>query len=396
MFATRLAAVLTGGVATPGDPSAAAPTDVAPPAGTVAPCDAGSMAANAAPAITSDAGAPPAQPATQPDPQSLIQPATQPASQPLLQPVTQPPSVAATALPRDLVATRARTAGAPHHATPARPVAADPSAPQPSVTAVIVVPPVIPQPSPSTAPTSGPPVGQDSIQTVSTTTRAPRTSAAAAPASGPEQDRVAVALNGDGSPQAAPTTDAQPLAPSDAIPQIVAPPVAGGTSHPAGPIGTAAVTPASAPHPPAVQQIAPALVAVGGSPGGPQHVAVRLQPPDLGTVQIRIDRPADAPAHVTISVTRPDTLTMLVRDQTQLQHMLDQAGVPAAGRTLEFQLVGQDPGASSGQPGQTFQGGSGEPRGTAASAAAPDDAPEPTLTIPAAPLWRRAGIDITA
>ncbi len=36
-------------------------------------------------------------------------------------------------------------------------------------------------------------------------------------------------------------------------------------------------------------------------------MTLRLDPADLGIVQVRIDRPADAPAHVEVSVSRPET-----------------------------------------------------------------------------------------
>lgn len=127
-------------------------------------------------------------------------------------------------------------------------------------------------------------------------------------------------------------------------------------------------------------------------------MTLRLEPPELGAVQIRIDRPIEAPAHVEVSVTRPETLTLLLRDQSQLQHTLDQAGVPAEGRTLTFQLAAQNADSQSRQAG-----GFGQPGGEGASTranASPDDATDadPTMAMvpPAFTGWRRAGLDITA
>jgi hypothetical protein len=92
-------------------------------------------------------------------------------------------------------------------------------------------------------------------------------------------------------------------------------------------------------------QIAPALVQIGHAPDGAQRLTVHLEPPDLGQVQVRIDRPADAPARVEITVEKPETLTL--RDQPQLQHALDQAGVPAEGRSVTFHVAPTEPSARS-------------------------------------------------
>ena len=70
---------------------------------------------------------------------------------------------------------------------------------------------------------------------------------------------------------------------------------------------------------------------------------MRLDPPELGHVQVRIDRPPDAPARVEITVEKVETLTLLLRDQPQLQHALDQAGVPAEGRSVTFHIASPEP-----------------------------------------------------
>ena len=76
---------------------------------------------------------------------------------------------------------------------------------------------------------------------------------------------------------------------------------------------------------------------------GTQRVTMRLDPPELGRVQVRIDRPTDAPARVEITVEKAETLTLLLRDQTQLQRALDQAGVPAEGRSVTFHVASPEP-----------------------------------------------------
>jgi flagellar hook-length control protein FliK len=144
--------------------------------------------------------------------------------------------------------------------------------------------------------------------------------------------------------------------------------------------------------------VAPVLLALATSTAGTQRLTLRLEPADLGTVQVRIDRAGDAPAHVEISVSRPETLTMILRDQVELRHTLDQAGVPAEGRTLTFHLAGQNADTSSRQPG-----GFGQPttNGQTTRSGTPthDEAdPEDAASLPSTgPMrWQRVGLDITA
>jgi flagellar hook-length control protein FliK len=92
-----------------------------------------------------------------------------------------------------------------------------------------------------------------------------------------------------------------------------------------------------------VMQVAPVLVSLARAPGGTQTLTVRLDPPELGHVQVRIERPQEAPARVEITVEKSETLTLLLRDQPQLQRALDQAGVPAEGRSVTFHVASPDP-----------------------------------------------------
>jgi hypothetical protein len=98
----------------------------------------------------------------------------------------------------------------------------------------------------------------------------------------------------------------------------------------------------------AAGQVAPALVHLAQTADGTQRLTLHLEPNSLGHVQIQIDRPQDAAPRVDITVQRPQTLDLLLRDQPQLQHALDQAGVPKEGRTLTFHLASPDSGTSSG------------------------------------------------
>jgi flagellar hook-length control protein FliK len=151
---------------------------------------------------------------------------------------------------------------------------------------------------------------------------------------------------------AAPTADSPaPQDPSVAalslpLPDPVLPLVAPQTST------TTDAPPVSAP----TAQVAPALVSLAQTTDGAQRLTLHLEPGSLGHVQIQIDRPQDAAPRVEITVQRPQTLDLLLRDQPALQHALDQAGVPKEGRTLTFHLASSDPGAPSGTSGGGNQG----------------------------------------
>jgi hypothetical protein len=96
-----------------------------------------------------------------------------------------------------------------------------------------------------------------------------------------------------------------------------------------------------------VDQVAPALVSLVQAPNGSQRLTLHLEPENLGHVQIQIDRAGDTAPRVDITVQRPQTLELLLRDQPQLQRALDQAGVPQAGRTLTLHLASPDAAGSS-------------------------------------------------
>lgn len=143
-------------------------------------------------------------------------------------------------------------------------------------------------------------------------------------------------------------TDAPPRHAADAAsPDLVSPtvtltPVATTTVSP--PVATAHPTGVAAP----VAQIAPALLALAKTADGNQQMTVRLQPDELGMVQIRIERAPSGATQVEITAEKSDTLQALQRDQPQLHHMLDVAGIPSAGRTVTFHAA---------QPAQASAGG---------------------------------------
>jgi flagellar hook-length control protein FliK len=93
---------------------------------------------------------------------------------------------------------------------------------------------------------------------------------------------------------------------------------------------------------PTPDQLRPAFAAAA-SATGPSHVIVRLDPAELGRVQVGILRQPDGPSRIELVAERPETLQLLMRDQPALHRALDLAGVPAEGRTLHFQVGSPDP-----------------------------------------------------
>ncbi len=183
---------------------------------------------------------------------------------------------------------------------------------------------------------------------------------------------------------------------ADVAAQALTPPAAATPSAAAAPPAPALATPAA--HASPATQVAPALLSLATSSAGTQRLTLRLEPAELGTVQVRIDRPVEAPARVEISVSRPETLTLMLRDQAQLQHTLDQAGVPAEGRTVSFHLAGQDAGSLSRQTGGFGHSATNgqTPRNAATAGDATDSDDDVKLPSPIPMRWQRVGLDITA
>jgi hypothetical protein len=140
-------------------------------------------------------------------------------------------------------------------------------------------------------------------------------------------------------------------------------------------------------------------------------MTLRLDPAELGLVEIRIDRPAEAPPRVEIRVERPETLALLLRDQARLEHTLNQAGLPPDGRSLSIHLAPVSPpapSADSSGPGLQF-GSTGGSSGFAGSGESPDGTPRQGRGTPfgqgtsadaeaanPSQRWFRTGLDITA
>ena len=286
------------------------------------------------------------------------------------------------------------------------------SLPPADATAALAILPTVPQPQSSPLPASpaGAAVPRDDLAVARP---APAVGGpAASPVPQTEPAATPATANGVSSPAAAvdiatPNKPAPTPPVETALAAVSASPAAAEASQTAAPrpsdhaVTTTAVGSAS----PAAQ-VAPALVSLARAPDGAQRMTLKLQPPELGQVEIRIDRSADAPARVEISVQRPETLTLLLRDQPQLQRALDQAGVPAEGRSLTFQVAPSPPApqlpAHSMAAGAGGTGDGAYPGGTERQTAqsrqdqASSDEAQLFDELPPLPHWTRVGLDITA
>ena len=96
-----------------------------------------------------------------------------------------------------------------------------------------------------------------------------------------------------------------------------------------------------------------AMEIAASAKNGNSRFEIRLDPADLGRIDVRID--VDRNGHLTshLTVEKPETLAMLRQDAPQLQRALDDAGFKTDGSGLQFSLRDQ---SSSGQNGGNENG----------------------------------------
>ena len=79
---------------------------------------------------------------------------------------------------------------------------------------------------------------------------------------------------------------------------------------------------------------------------GKSHFEIRLDPADLGRIDVRIDVDRNGQITSHLRVEKPETLSMLRQDAPQLQRALDDAGFKSGDGGLQFSLRDQ---SSSGR-----------------------------------------------
>jgi hypothetical protein len=106
---------------------------------------------------------------------------------------------------------------------------------------------------------------------------------------------------------------------------------------------------------------------------GNSRFQIRLDPPELGRIDIRMDMDRDGNVMARMTVERSETLDLMQRDQRALERALAQAGLDSARTSLEFSLRQQGSGREqregSGSPvfGDGAGGGTAEPDAPAAA-----------------------------
>ena len=90
---------------------------------------------------------------------------------------------------------------------------------------------------------------------------------------------------------------------------------------------------------------------------GKTHFEVRLDPADLGRIDVRIDvdRNGQVTSHLTVE--KPETLSMLQQDAPQLQQALNDAGLKTGSGGLQFSLRDQSQSGQNSDPNNNQTGG---------------------------------------
>jgi len=98
---------------------------------------------------------------------------------------------------------------------------------------------------------------------------------------------------------------------------------------------------------------------------GRNHFEIRLDPPELGRIDVRLSVDHDGRVSSHLTVDRPDTLDLLKRDANSLERALQQAGLKTSDNALEFSLR------------QQGYSGDDTPRSNTAQIIVPTDDPAP-------------------
>jgi hypothetical protein len=121
------------------------------------------------------------------------------------------------------------------------------------------------------------------------------------------------------------------------------------------PIATNMAAPAAAASEPAVPLAGLAVAIAGRAQAGSSQFDIRLDPPELGRIDVRLDVDGSGQVRTHVTVDRPDTLQLLQSQQPQLERALEQAGLKTADNGLQFTLRDQSfAGQNSGTGGQHY------------------------------------------
>lgn len=111
------------------------------------------------------------------------------------------------------------------------------------------------------------------------------------------------------------------------------------------------------PHP-ATQAVA-ASIQKNAATGETKNITLRLDPPELGRVEIKMSFGKDSAVKAVMTIEKPETFLMLQRDAHILERALQDAGLEADGNSLSFEMAqdGQDFSQDGGHDGSRNQSG---------------------------------------
>lgn len=158
----------------------------------------------------------------------------------------------------------------------------------------------------------------------------------------------------DASPTNVSDTAAPPSAKTDAaaLPAQLQQSAPGGqiamvTAPAAAPVMSAsAATPATVAPQPTAEELTNVTdlgaVIAAKSAAGAKSFEIRLDPAELGRVEVKLTVGADGKADATIVAHRPETLALLLRDSQNLERTLKESGLQLSNSSLNFSLKGQE------------------------------------------------------
>ena len=125
---------------------------------------------------------------------------------------------------------------------------------------------------------------------------------------------------------------------------------------------------------------------------GASRFHIRLDPPELGRVEVKLDVDASGNVNARMTVERAETLDLMQRDQRALEKALAQAGLDSSKTNLEFSLR-QNPFARDGQGGDG-RSGPGSPYPASDGLAEADDAAPPPHIVAYRGLASPGGVNL--
>ena len=95
------------------------------------------------------------------------------------------------------------------------------------------------------------------------------------------------------------------------------------------------------PQPAAIPFAGVAIEIAGKALAGKNHFEIRLDPPELGRIEVRLDVDRDGNVTSRMIADRADTLDLLRRDASGLERALQDAGLKTSDNGLQFSLRDQ-------------------------------------------------------